>query len=85
MAKKDQYKGFFEDLEPWKKEWQDMPEFVQEDLTPFQSIIIHFENKNDRNEFSELIKQKLTDKTKSIYYPKVKRANLLKKRCTNES
>jgi hypothetical protein len=24
--------------EDWKKEWQDMPEFIQEDLTPYQQI-----------------------------------------------
>lgn len=34
----------------WKKEWirSGMPEYVQEDLTPFQSIMVHFATPYDR-------------------------------------
>lgn len=41
--------------ETWKREWQQMPEFVQEDAQPFQSVIIHFETKEDRDNFAQLI------------------------------
>jgi hypothetical protein len=76
---------FFSDLEPWKKEWQSMPEFIQEDLEPFQSILVHFETEEDRIEFSKLVNQKITSKTRFIWFPKVERANLLKEICTDES
>ena len=33
--------------EHWTKEWQDMPEFIQEDLTSFRKIVVHFKNNDD--------------------------------------
>ena len=67
-------KGFFFDGtiedELWKKEWKDMPEFIQEDLKPFKSITVHFKTKEDMVSFSELVKQGITMKTQFIYYPK---------------
>ena len=54
-----------------EKEWVAMPEFIQEDKGPFQSIIVHFETKEDIQAFGELIKQNITSQTKSIYYPKI--------------
>ena len=59
-----------EELDGWKEQWQDMPEFKAEDLTPFQSILIHFKNKEDIEKFSQLIDQKITYKTKYAWYPK---------------
>ena len=85
MAKRNKYKGFFEDLEPWKKEWQDMPEFIQEDLMPIQQIIVNFKTRKDVKLFSDLVKQKLTSKTKSIWYPKAKIRNASNKRYIDES
>lgn len=58
-----------EDLEKWKTEWIGMPEFVQEDLDPVQQIMVSFETREDVEKFAELTKQKLTYKTKSIWYP----------------
>jgi len=60
----------FEDLNWWKEYWKNMPEYIQEDLSPIQSVIIHFESEFDRDKFSELISQKITSKTKSLWYPK---------------
>ena len=51
------------------EEWKDMPEFVQEKKEPFSKIIVRFENEDDLKEFSKLIKQNLTQKTKSIWFP----------------
>jgi len=62
-----------EDSEWWKKDWKNMPEFIQEDANSYQSILIHFEGKEDREEFAKLIDQVLTDFTKSIWYPKYDR------------
>jgi hypothetical protein len=52
-------------------EWEGMPEFENEDLTPHRQIIISFKNDDDINSFSKLIKQNITDKTKSLWFPKV--------------
>lgn len=53
----------------WKEEWKNMPEFKNEDLTSWKTIIVHFENEKDLKEFAALIKQKLTYKTRSIWFP----------------
>ena len=50
-------------------EWDGMPEFIQEKKEPFSKIIIRFETEGDLNDFAELINQKLTPKTKSIWHP----------------
>jgi hypothetical protein len=53
----------------WQKEWKGMPEFVQEKKEPYCKIIFRFETEEDLKEFSDLIGQKLTNKTKSSWYP----------------
>ena len=65
--------------------WQGMPEFVQEKKEPFAKIIVRFKCKEDLKEFSQLINQKLTVKTKSIWHPKLERGINSKKRYINES
>lgn len=57
--------------EEWKKLWQGMPEFVQEDDPPYKKLIINFRNEEDYKQFADLIKQKLTEKTKSVWFPKL--------------
>ena len=57
----------------WKKHWVDMPSFVQENNPPFKKIIISFRNEDDYKEFAQLIDQNLSDKTKSIWFPKLDR------------
>lgn len=65
----------FDDTEDisWKKEWKDMPEFTQEPQKPFAQITVRFETQEDLDDFSRLICQKLTKKTKSIWHPKLTR------------
>jgi hypothetical protein len=53
----------------WENEWQDMPEYVQKDLEPVKSISVHFETLEDMYAFSVLIGQKLTPKTRCVWYP----------------
>lgn len=53
----------------WQKEWQDMPEFVQNKKEPYGKIIFRFETKEDLEAFAKLIGQNLTNKTKSSWYP----------------
>lgn len=55
--------------ESWKKEWNGMPEFIQEKQKPYSTIIVRCETKEDLEALSKLIGQKLTKKTKSIWFP----------------
>jgi len=55
--------------EEWEKEWIGMPEFVQNKQEAYAQIIIRFNCENDLQEFADKIKQPLTRKTKSIWYP----------------
>jgi hypothetical protein len=73
------------DLDPeWKNEWVDMPEFIQEKKEPFCQIIVRFNSLKDLEEFSKKINQPLTKKTKSIWYPQLKRGENSNKRYSNE-
>ena len=38
-------------------EWEDMPEFIQDDLQPYRSIIIHFGEEKDVKDFFKLLDQ----------------------------
>jgi len=51
------------------KEWKGMPEFSSEDKTAAKSVMVNFETLKDMKDFSDHIKQKITEKTKSIWYP----------------
>jgi hypothetical protein len=75
----------FENKNPIFDEWKDMPEFVQERQDPYAKIIIRFETKEDLEEFSKLIDQKLTQKTKSIWHPELQRGINSAKRYVDES
>jgi len=52
------------------EEWVGMPEFSQEDLGAIRSIKINFETDRDVQEFAILLKQSITDKTRSVWYPR---------------
>ena len=55
----------------WQKEWKDMPEFIQEDLTSHRKIIVHFRSNEDVIKFSELLGQKITQKQPSLWFPEM--------------
>lgn len=58
----------------WQKEWKDMPEFIQNlPNREYKKLIIRFKNEEDLNDFSKLINQKITFKTKSIWFPEIER------------
>lgn len=59
--------------EPWKKEWIGMPEFIQEDLMPWKTLYVHFEDEDDMNSFSEFVGQKINDTTKYMWFPEVEK------------
>jgi len=51
------------------KEWEDMPEFTEDSKTAFRSLIVHFTCQEDIDQFSKLVEQTFTDKTKFMWYP----------------
>jgi len=57
------------------EEWKSMPEY-QNNVIEKNSIIIHFENDNDKNDFAELLGQKITDDTKYLWFPKKEKENI---------
>jgi hypothetical protein len=58
----------------WKKEWEGMPEFIQEKTDkPYAQIIFRFANEEDLKDFAKIIGQKLTNKTKSAWHPQIER------------
>lgn len=59
----------------WRQEWTGMPEFVQENKEPFQKIVVNFENAADVQKFASLVGYKLTDKSRSIWFPHRDRKN----------
>ena len=74
--KEEHQSKLFDDLDEltwWKKEWQDMPEYHQEDLEPIKQLIISFDSYEDYFSFGELINQNLTKQTKSVWHPKLKK------------
>ena len=54
--------------------WHGMPEFKQDDKMPYRTIYVHFENEENAQRFAMLVKQTITEKTKSIWFPAVEKA-----------
>jgi len=71
---------FAEVKEFYEEHWQEMPEFVQEDLMPWKSIYVHFECLEHLQQFSELVQQPMTSETAFIWYPEAEKAQLAKLR-----
>ncbi len=76
--------NFFDKGEAWEDTWEGMPEFVQEDQSPHQSILVHFASIEDRQKFSELIDQTITIKTQSVWYPAAEIGTYADKRYIDE-
>ena len=56
-------------------EWEGMPEFVQESAEPIQKIVVNFATREDVQKFAELTGYKLSDKSRSIWFPFKDRTN----------
>lgn len=50
-------------------EWEGMPEFHQENKEAFRTIIVHFKNEEDVNEFRKLMSANITEKTRAFWFP----------------
>jgi hypothetical protein len=53
----------------WEEHWQGMPEFVMGNTEPIQKITVSFDSAEDVKRFGELIGQRLTPRTDSIWFP----------------
>lgn len=49
--------------------WSGMPDFDHTDRTSAFRVIVHFATADDLKRFGDLVGQKLTDKTRAIWYP----------------
>jgi hypothetical protein len=61
-------------------EWENMPEYSQEDQLAFKTVYVHFKNEQDYKDFQNFIGQPMTHKTKSIWYPEQKNMDTESKR-----
>lgn len=52
----------------WEIHWWQMPEFSHQDLTPFRQIIVSFSTEDEVLDFSRLICQPITNKTRSVWF-----------------
>ena len=53
----------------WKAHWVGMPAFDQRKVAPYKALTVRFSSEEDYAAFADLIGQKLTPKTKSIWVP----------------
>ena len=60
----------FDIEEPWRKEWQGMPEFSQEDARPWKSLTVHFRCQADLDDFFAAIRElQNIIRNKSVWFP----------------
>jgi hypothetical protein len=59
----------FDDADEYETEWRGMPEFNQPDNGAFRQIIVSFDNQEGVDKFQALVKQNITNKTKSLWFP----------------
>ncbi len=57
------------DVKPAMSEYQNMPEYKQQDADPYR-LIVHFRSLQDKIDFSEVVNQKILENTKSIWIPR---------------
>lgn len=51
--------------------WQGMPSFENQDKTAFRSLAIHFADQAAVDAFAKKIGQKITDKTRFVWFPEI--------------
>ena len=69
----------------YDEHWQGMPEFETDNLTPVQTIKVNFSTVEDVYKFAELVNQKLTEDTRSIWYPEAEKLSQTNKVYEDES
>ena len=59
----------FEVPPDWTKTWKGMPGYEHVDIESARDLIVHFRNNDDVIKFGQLVGQRITDLTNSIWYP----------------
>lgn len=60
----------------WQKHWKQMPEYNQDTNSPYKKLIVSFRTEEDYKEFGKIVgNEHISDKTKSIWYPKLLRTD----------
>ena len=57
-------------------EWTGMPDYHQDDKLAFKSLKVNFKTQDAVNTFASLVGQKITEQTRSIWFPLVEKQNL---------
>lgn len=76
--------GELDQFTSWWAEWVGMPEFCQEDIGPWKSLMVHFESRVDMEAFAKLVEQTITYRTRSVWYPKAEIGRFSDKRYIEE-
>lgn len=76
-----------DDLEWWRPYWQGMPEFTQEDLTPWKTYNIHFEGPGDFAHFAEVYQREFGQRPtlRAAWWPPAEIGRMMNKRFTDAS
>ena len=84
MSDEPKQHALFDVGHSWDEAWKGMPEFLQANLQPFQTINVHFETREDVEAFAKLVGQRITLDTKFIWYPEMDRNDFSKVRYVDE-
>jgi len=84
-VKYPEQEGLFETEEWWEEYWQGMPEYISEDLTPHKTIFVYFATEEDVAAFALLVEQRISEKTKFVWYPEAEIGRFSDKRYVDES
>lgn len=67
-----------------KYEWNNMPEFINENNDAHRKIIVSFQDEKSVKKFADLLDQRITDKTKSLWFPPKEKSNKISMWVDNE-
>lgn len=75
-------KGLKVEPKYWETQWRGMPEYISEDIDPYACITFNgFDAENDLENAKKFFHQSITDKTQSVWYPKLIPGSHSKYRC----
>lgn len=64
--------------------WENMPEYIVENLLPYKSLPVHFATKDDMKAFSKLVGQPVSKTSKCIWFPPAEVGHIADKRYVDE-
>lgn len=83
--KKERPIGLFDDELGNITEWEGMPEYKNRDISSVRQIVVHFLTEEDAQSFAKLLGQKISKRTKYLYYPKAEKRSRIDKNYIDES